>query len=373
VKTPPPLELRERPLRIACVLGSRRQAGDVVGAMHLIRFIRMSEALSRRGHEVDVVLNGSIADLLSPGGPGERQPGEVRWSDYDVVQTFFHSGFAALAHWGGAAHPFIVGELGSVVGDTDAEDGVYFFDEVRDGLWKLQRRIAARCRIVSLMSDPNIALWRRMHGDAVPRLFVPCGVDADVPGRGSNPYAASGIPQPVALFAGNIYTRQKQSQVNLFWQERLNALGRALATHGVRLVAMGTGDTDRLDAAVVTHVGVVDFRQIWQWQWHASVGIVLAQGPVQDNESSKIYYYLRTGLPVACESPIPNAPLVDETGHGAVVAYDGVDVTALAESSAQLARRPPAGNAVVTRMIQEHSWDVRAAVYGRAFASAGLD
>jgi hypothetical protein len=362
----------KHPLRIACVHTGRRINGEVIAAMNLIRFIRMSEALARLGHQVDVVVNGSIAGMLSPDGPREVHPRAVCWDDYDVVKTFFHSGFAALETWGGADHPFIISNLGSVVGDAD-EEGVYFYSDVRDDLWRTQQRLASRSRVISLLTERNAAVFSRMHGNGGTRLFVPGGVDATVPGPGANPYAALGLDGPVALFAGNIYTRDKQPEVNLRWQARLNRLGRALARRGLRLVAMGVGDTDHLDTSAVTHLGLVDFRDVWNWQWHAAVGIVLAQGAVQDNESTKIYYYLRTGLPVVCESPVPNAWLVAETGHGTIVEYNPDELDPLAEAARCLAHRPPAGRDVMQYVVSNHSWDVRAAAYADVLAAARPD
>jgi hypothetical protein len=370
--TAPTRRAEERPLKIACVHTSARLTGDVIGAMNFIRFVRMSEALARRGHEVHLVVNGTLGGVLPPGGPVEVQASGIRWDDYDVVKTFFHRGFASLEQWGGADHPFIISNLGSVVASGD-EEGVYFFGNVRDDLWDVQQKIAARSRVVSILTDRSIALWRRMHGGQGRVIPVPTGVDADVPGPGRNPYAARGITGPVALFASNIYSRDRQPEVNLFWQARLNALGRGLSRQGVRLVAMGPGAVDRLDPSALTHVGVVDFREIWNWQYHASVGVVLAQGPVQDNESSKIYYYLRTGLPVACEAPVPNAWLVSHTGHGAVVEYEADDVIALAEAAAGLARRPPEADGVVRYVVDHHSWDARAAIYAPVLAEARPD
>jgi hypothetical protein len=364
----PQVRSDDRALKIACVHTERNLAGEVVGAMNVIRYLRMSEALARRGHEVHLVVGGH-AGLPANHGVREVPASQVRWHDYDVVKTFFHGGFAALSAWGGDDHPFIVSNLGSVVGSTDTE-GVYFYGSVRDHLWKVQQRIAKKSRIVSLLTKQNADLWRRMHGDTDVLVEVPCGVDSDVPTPSTNPYAALGIAAPVALFAGNIYNRDRQAEVNLFWQERLNRLGRALQQCGVRLVAMGPGQTDRLDPNVVTHAGIIDFREFWNWQWHASVGVVLAQGAIQDNESSKIYYYLRTGLPVACESSVPNAWLVSHTGHGTIVEYDGDDVTDLAEATAALAGRPPNKNGVIPYMIAEHSWDARAAVYAPLLAAA---
>jgi hypothetical protein len=363
-----PRRSKDRPLKIACVHTKRRLAGSVVGSMDLIRFLRMSEALARRGHEVHLVVNGAPAGLPLGHGVREVSAAHVRWDEYDVVKASLHGGFAALADWGGEDHPFILTSLGSVVGSTETA-GVYFYGDVRDSLWRIQQRVAVKSRVVSLMTKRSADLWRRMHGATETLLEVPCGIDAEVPAPSENPYAARGITQPVALFAGNVYDRTYQPEVNLFWQERLNRLGRALRRLDVRLVAMGPGETDRLDPDVVTHVSVIDFRECWNWQWHARAGVVLAQGPVQDNESSKIYYYLRTGLPVACEAPVPNAWLVSQTGHGAIVDYDEGDVTVLAEAINALVRRPPETDGLVSHMIAEHSWDARAAVYAPVLAS----
>lgn len=365
----PPITVQEPSLRIACVHTQRDLANDVASAMNLIRFVRMSEALERRGHEVHLAIRASNGGVTFAPGLTTQPLDEMRWDTYDVVKTFFHSGFSALAARGGADHPFIVSNLGSVVGSEDTE-GVYFYGDVRRTLWATQQAIAAKSRVVSLLTAPNLALWLRMHGNGRAILEVPCGVDAEVPPPGENPYRRLGITEPVALFAGNIYSRDTQPQVNLLWQERLNGLGYALARRGIRLVAMGPGATDYLEPAAVTHVGLIDYRELWDWQWHAAVGVVLAQGTVQDNESSKIYYYLRTGLPVACEAPVPNAWIVTETGHGAVVPFDADDLATFADAVAQLAGSPPVVNGVVPYMIEKHSWDARAASYASALAAA---
>ncbi len=126
---------------------------------------------------------------------------------------------------------------------------------------------------------------------------------------------------------------------------------------------------DHLDPAAVTHVGRIAANDYWDWQYHAQVGIVLAQGPVQDNESSKIYYYLRTGLPTVCEESIPNKSLIEETGCGAIVPYG--DIEAMAEAAAQVVAIPRSQNEVAEYMVREHSWDARAALYDQVLSAAG--
>jgi len=350
--------------RVACVYRPNRGLGAALRDMSGIRFIRMAEALARRGHKVDLVLDRGR--VLSS-NLREVPYTSVRWADYDVIKTFFHSGFSFLISAGGVDHPFIVSKLGSVVGRAQTA-GVHFYGAVRERLSEVEEAIARNSRFVTVLTDESARLWRREHGSKPRLLRVPTGVDAQIPPAGPNPYRRLGIDGPVAFFAGNIYTRAQQPEVNELWQERLNRIGRRLQRYGVRVVAAGNGDTDRLDAAAVLHVGSLEASAIWDWQRYARVGLVLAQGPVQDNESSKIYYYLRTELPVVCERPVPNAWLVQHTGHGAVVDYD--DVEAFAGTVAELARRPPTANGVARYMVDCHSWDVRAATYDLVFDAA---
>ncbi len=354
-----------RPLRVACVY--HPNCPPNMAAMDGIRFVRMAEALARRGHEVDIFLNRSPQPRQL--GPRLREVsiGSTRWHDYDVVKTFFHIGFNSLLAHGGADHPFIVSKLGSVVG-REQTAGVYFFGATREGLFEIQCKIARHSRMVTVLTNQSAALWWKEHGSATRLLQVPTGVDAEIPRLGPNPYPALGITEPVALYAGNIYDSHDQPEISRLWQERLNQLGALLRSRGVRLVAAGEGDTNLLDSKAVTHVGAIETSAFWNWQRHARVGIVLAQGPVQDNESSKIYYYLRTGLAVVCERPVPNAWLIETTGLGALVDFGAIEQ--LAEAAVALAHERPRVNGVVQYMVEHHRWENRAALYDHVFAEA---
>jgi hypothetical protein len=130
---------------------------------------------------------------------------------------------------------------------------------------------------------------------------------------------------------------------------------------------MGSGVTDSLDPGAVLHVGSVAHAASWSWLRHAKVGVVFAEGPTDNNEKSRIYYYLRMALPVVCEGPIENHSLVEDTGHGVVVPYD--DVSTMVAAVAELVARPPRTPGLVELMVARHSWDVRAAVYDALPAS----
>jgi len=356
-----------RPIRIACVYIDYHCPDFRIASMSGLRLFRMAEAFARRGHEVDIILNR----LKSPEQRGSRLREVpfrfVRWEDYDVVKTFFHRGFESLMAAGGGDHPFIVSKLGSVVG-REQTSGVHFYGHVREALFRTQQEIARRSRFVTVLTDESAALWRREHGSSTPLLRVPTGVDAEIPSPGPNPYTARGIDRPVVLFAGNLYSREQQAEINELWQDRLNRVGRLLKDRGLCLVAMGSGETDHLDRDAVLHVGRIEASDYWNWQRHASVGLVLAQGPIQDNESSKIYYYLRTGLPVVCERGVPNAGLLEETANGAVVDFG--DIEGMVEAAKRLTKSPPTLNGLVKHIIEKHSWDARAAIYDPIFDRA---
>jgi hypothetical protein len=262
--------------------------------MDTIRWLRVAEGLADLGFAVDLITDGPV-DLVESRPTLRRVPwAEADWSRYDAVKTLFHVGFRQFLDAGGAGHPFVLSNLGSVVGPTDDVPGVAFFGKERSELWDIQQTIRRHSRYVTVLTEPSRALWEATLGREVPVLLVPTGVDRCIPPPGSNPYPTTG--EKIVVYIGTLYARS-QRPVNLLWQGRLNALGRRLRARGLRLYFVGPGATDRLDPEAVTVVGPVAHDAVWDYQYFADVGIALAQGPVQHNESSKLYYYLRTGLP----------------------------------------------------------------------------
>jgi hypothetical protein len=193
---------------------------------------------------------------------------------------------------------------------------------------------------------------------------VPTGVDRAIPPPSRNPYSPS--TEKIAVYIGNIYAHA-QRDVNVHWQLRFNALGRILKQRGVRLFFVGPGRTDHLDPAAVTPLGPVAYDKVWNYQYFADVGLVLAQGPVQHNESSKIYYYLRTGLPVVSERPVPNNYLIAESGCGLIAEYG--DDRVLADMVEAAAWRDWDTQAAMQYTLQHHTWERRVAVYDEVLAA----
>ena len=118
--------------------------------MGAIRWLKISEALARRGHSVDMAMSETLSPELehkiaASGLPLRRVPlRDVRWEEYDVVKTLFDLGFQTLERYGGASHPFIISKLGSVV-DAHDREGIYFYGAYREELFATQERIDAGC------------------------------------------------------------------------------------------------------------------------------------------------------------------------------------------------------------------------------------
>ena len=326
--------------------------------MSTTRWFRISESLADLGFKVDMIVN-------TKSGLVQRTPNlryvpysKVDWNSYDIVKTLFHKGFESLHSEGGDNHPFIISKLGSVVGNHDRTEGVHFFGEEREQLFETQKKMNQKSRYITILTAPSKRLWEKEFGNNKTILLVPTGVDREIPSPGKNPY--SGFAEKIAVYVGNIYA-ETQRDVNLLWQTRLNILGRLLKKKGIRLCFVGPGNVDRLDDKVVTYLGAVENHWVWDYQYFADVGIALAQGKIQHNESSKIYYYLRTGLPVVSESPISNNYLIQEANLGFVADY--ADHQMMADMIEAAIYKKWQKKEAIKYVLQHHTWDRRVKLY----------
>jgi hypothetical protein len=191
-------------------------------------------------------------------------------------------------------------------------------------------------------------------------LLVPGAADQEIPAPGPNPYAA--IPCKICIFSGNLYNPDSQPEANRRLAGKLNELGRRLAGSGVRVCFQGVGDTSALDECHVTNLGSCSYLESWNYLQHASVGVVVSAGPfMHNNESTKIYHYLRAGLPVVSEQGFPNDWVVHESGCGFVV--PGEDMSKMAERVLEACDREWDRAAAVRYILSHHTWDCRAQTY----------
>lgn len=338
-----------------------RPKGFALDDMAGIRWLKISEALARSGHHVDMAIRGDAAAL--PAHPNLRRVHleTVDWNAYDVVKTLFHLGFQVLEKYGGAKHPFIISKLGSVVGQRDMH-GIYFYGRTRRNLYATQTRIARVSQYVTLLSPEARLLWHVTHGGRENVLLVPGAVDAAIPPPSRDPYPKSA--QPRALFAGNIYSKHSQAQANRVLVQKLNALGKALHARGIRLYMLGVGDVSKLDPQYVTYLGAVSYTEAWDYIQLCDVGVVVSAGPFQqNNESTKIYHYLRAGRPVVSEEGFPNDCVVRRAKCGFIVPHSNMEW--LAEHVERAHHHAWDREYAVQYILDHHTWDKRVEVYNR--------
>ena len=159
-----------------------------------------------------------------------------------------------------------------------------------------------------------------------------------------------------------MYTRDYQAEANDVLVAKLNRLGELLRGRGCRLYMIGVGDVSRLDPGCVTHLGFVSHEEAWAFFGHAHVGIVVSAGAfMHNNESSKIYHYLRAGLPVVSEAGFPNDDVVRQAGLGFVV--DNGDLLGMADHIEKAAAATWDRAAAVRYIVEHHTWDRRVDVY----------
>ena len=332
--------------------------------MSYIRWFKISEALARCGHQVDIATKESSGwrrqSPIQMGSHLRRVPlSGVRWHEYDVVKTLYHRGFSLLQAHGGLDHPFIISKLGSVVGSEDMA-GIYFYGRRRELLYETQMKISQTSKYVTLLSNPAKELWTACFGSHDNLLLVPGGVDRDVPPPSHDPYPPGGAVR--CLFAGNVYDQSSQPEANAVLIDKLNGLGKYLAIRGIRLYLLGPGDVRRLDRRFVTYLGVAPYEETWAYIHFAHVGVVVAAGRfMHNNESTKIYHYLRMGLPVVSEAGFPNDHIVTESGLGFVVENGNLEL--MAEQVKQAAQTDWNRAHAINYILENHTWDKRVEIY----------
>jgi glycosyltransferase involved in cell wall biosynthesis len=173
------------------------------------------------------------------------------------------------------------------------------------------------------------------------------------------------------VFAGNFYSRQPGSQpeAHLTLASKLNRLGALLHDRKARLYVVGTGDKQSLDPRYVSYCGEVPYEDSWDFMYFAAVGVVLtAGGRMHNNESTKIYHYLRAGLPVVSEAGFPNDNVVIESGLGHVV--ENGDLGMMADRIEDSLHTQWDRDRAIRYILSHHTWEKRAEIYDRLLRGA---
>ena len=110
--------------------------------------------------------------------------------------------------------------------------------------------------------------------------------------------------------------------------------------------------------------GIIPYEKSWDYLYHADVGIVVSAGKfMHNNESSKIYHYLRVGLPCVTEAGFPNDNVVRESKLGFVVENGRMEL--MAQKAEEAIVQNWDREYAINYILRNHTWDKRVEVYDR--------
>lgn len=324
--------------------------------MDLIRWRELARELWQLGHEVDMVSPAAPTTVIAQGFGIRNLSEVVDWDAYDVVKTRSHKDILSVPE-----HRFIVSRIGRVV---DAHQPSHQW-ALREERIQCQRLVHARSRAVIFTCPEAIPRWQDLYPDGPSCFVLPTGCPTFTPEPSKNPYTT----ERNVVFVGSLTSSR--------FVERLNALGRALKARSVHLYFLGRNQLDLyretdedLDPFFVTTLGCVEESRTWDYLYHADVGVTFARSAdVADSDSSKLYYYLRAGLPTVSEEHVASNYLIHETGFGSVARYN--DIGDMADRALEWIGRREGSVSVQDFMIRNHSWECRARLL-EAYLRRGL-
>ncbi|MFZ5584615.1 MAG: hypothetical protein ACOZHQ_01665 [Thermodesulfobacteriota bacterium] len=317
----------------------------------LERLTALAAGLSARGALAEIVAPvDAPVRLPTPGGQALalRPLAEIRRGRYQILKTCYHPGVDLVQ---GHRGPLVCRLVRVVDQDRPARDAPR-----RERLLAWQAAIHRRADAVAFNNPENLERWRRLYGWDKPAVLTPTGCPETLPPRGPDPYAGR---SPAVVFLGSLASGRMTRMLNRLAQ----ALRGQAALHLVGLNKSGLyGDPVPLSGLVVDH-GPQAGARMWDLVAWADFGLALAAGPEDfDNDSSKVYTYLRAGLPVLCEQPIRQWPLIAGLGMGRDFPLGDLD-RAVAQARALLADPPPHREAAMARMAAEQAWGRRVDAY----------
>ncbi len=312
----------------------------------LIRMRQMSAGLRRRGMDVEILAPVACEGALENGIPVRHWSALTEAGRYDLVKTCYHFSVGQAEAFSGPMISRIVRVVDKTYPERDAP--------CRAELLRAQEIIAGKASAVILNNAENAERWGKFYGHDVPVVLVPTGCPSVIPPAGRNPFAAG---ERVVIFLGSVASQGMLDMLNA-------AAGKLAGWAVIHLIGADKsalyGIGGKLSTKIIQH-GELPEPLIWDYLRNADMGLALATGPhLFDNDISKIYNYLRAGLPVLAEDRIITNHLISETGHGKIFRFgDGTDLAATCLEMLDTDYKARSAE-VMDHMIRLHSWDERA-------------
>ena len=274
---------------------------------------------------------------------------------YDVLKTCYHFSIELIGNFVGP----VVSRIVRVVDDALPERDMVW----RERLMKCQEMIRERSSVVVLNNWENARRWRTFYRKPASVMLIPTGCPSILPRKGKSPYDHD---EPAILFLGSLASPRIVAMINAL-AAGLQDIARLHHIGLSKSHLYGQGEAWELSPLIVRH-GELPEETIWNYIRHARVGLAIAPGPHPfDNDLSKIYSYLRGGLPVLTEEHIVNNELVRDLDWGAVFRYGDVE-DAMAKAVMVMGKRwCGREKQVMTHMAREHAWENRVDQYLKLF------
>ncbi len=322
----------------------------------LIRLRSIVRGLIKKGQEAEIIApvdrDGMIEDII----PVRRLSG-LDLNRYNILKTSYHESIKYVDNFDGP----IVSRIVRVVDEKYPERDERF----RKSLLQCQEVMAQKSAGMIFNNEANAERWRRDYGNRQKIAIIPSGCPAKIPPKGKNPYSTS---SPVLLFLGSIASERMLNMLN----DAAARLAGVAEIHfvGLNKVGMyGAASPATISEAIISH-GELPEAEVWDYIRFAQMGVAIAAGPHPfDNDLSKMFSYLRGGLPILAEERIATNYLIKETGHGCIFKYDDLDglvARALQMNTTELSQR---AEKVMNHMVRNHSWTRRVEAMVQLFRS----
>jgi glycosyltransferase involved in cell wall biosynthesis len=321
----------------------------------LVRLRALTTGLAARGFEVTVLSPCGRTGLLEGMVPVCGLEALSQKARFDVVKTCYHASIELAASYEGPIVSRIVRVVDERFPERDERD--------RARLLRRQEMIRRRAARVVLNNSINVQRWNARYGGTPPAIIAPTGCPARIPPVGPNPYPSGEKP---ILFLGSVAGDRMLGMLNRA-AELLRGVARIHLVGLNKARMYGATGSCELSPLIVYH-GELPEREVWDFVRHAALGLAFAASPHEfDNDISKIYTYLRGGLPVLSEERIVNNDLVRAVGWGLTFQFG--DTADLREKALTLINAPPRGDPAEVReyMAARHSWDRRVDIYVNLF------
>ncbi|MGA2735585.1 MAG: hypothetical protein ABSG35_23700 [Syntrophobacteraceae bacterium] len=316
----------------------------------LIRLRAIAGALIRRGVDAEIIAPAAREGFLDRDIPVLPLAVLSKGRKYDLVKTCYHFSIQLTGKYRGPLISRIVRVVDEQLPERDAS--------MRRTLLECQRLIGKRAKALIVNNVENEERWLRLYGGKLSVAAIPNGCPVHIPPVRSNPYGTGAAP---ILFLGSLAAPRMIGLLNEL-ALRLRDRCRIHIVGSNKAHLYGEGKPPELNPLIADH-GELPEEEVWDYVRHARMGIALAAGPhLFDNDISKIYTYLRGGLPVLSEELIANNHLLAQTHLGNIFAYG--NAADMAMKAAGLLERPPTQwiQSAMALMGREHSWEQRVTV-----------